>query len=133
MVPEPPRWPSGVAQYGRLTTDPRVLPGVGRFLRRTSLDELPQLVNVIRGEMSLVGPRPLPAAVLACLPPAEVAIRASVPPGLTGLWQVSGRSDHDLAALVGIDCEYVRSWSLALDLRILVRTPLAVVTGRGAY
>jgi lipopolysaccharide/colanic/teichoic acid biosynthesis glycosyltransferase len=119
--------------FGRLTHDPRMIPYVGGFLRRSSLDELPQLWHVIRGEMSLVGPRPFNPEALEGMPSEVVAIRRSVRPGMTGLGQVSGRSEHDLVTLVHMDCDYVRSWSFALDLRILLRTPLALVTGRGAY
>ncbi|AHG90495.1 sugar transferase [Gemmatirosa kalamazoonensis] len=121
------------ARYRRLRDDPRLVPGVGSWLRRTSLDELPQLWNVLRGDMSLVGPRPLELPVLDRFPAAERAARAAVRPGLTGLWQVSGRSETDLVTLWAIDAEYVRSRSLLGDLRILVRTPRAVLTRRGAY
>ncbi len=119
--------------YGRLAEDPRLVPRVGRLLRRTSVDELPQLVNVLRGDMSLVGPRPLPPAVAHGLPAEAIRARGTVRPGLTGLWQVSGRSDLDLSQLLAVDETYVATWSLALDLRILLRTPVAVVRGRGAY
>lgn len=121
------------ATYLRLRHDPRVLPGVGRALRRWSLDELPQFVNVARGEMSLVGPRPIPVHLLDHLPASTVAARRTVKPGLTGLWQVSGRSDNDLDAMVRLDDEYLARRSLAADLRILARTPAAVLTRTGAF
>ena len=118
----------------KMRRDPRVT-RLGRFLRRTSLDELPQLWNVLRGEMSLVGPRPLQlrdSALLGELDPAGYWGRMSVLPGLTGLWQVGGRSDLDSAGMVRLDLDYIASWSLALDLRILCRTAVVVLTGRGA-
>lgn len=112
-------------------TDPRVT-RVGRVLRKYSLDELPQLVNVLRGEMSLVGPRPpLEAEVDAY--PDDVRHRLAVLPGLTGLWQVSGRSDLSWEESVRLDLSYVDNWTLRNDLAILARTVPAVVTHRGAY
>jgi lipopolysaccharide/colanic/teichoic acid biosynthesis glycosyltransferase len=120
-------------RYRRLTTDPRLVPHVGAALRRTSLDELPQLWNVIRGDMSLVGPRPLELPSVEELPPAAMAARSRVRPGLTGLWQVSGRSDLTLVEMMAIDEAYVERWSLGLDLAILARTPAAVVRAHGAY
>ena len=111
--------------------DPRIT-RVGRWLRRTSLDELPQLFNVLLGQMSLVGPRPaLPAEVDRYLP--DVRHRLVVHPGMTGLWQVSGRSDLSWEDSVRLDQEYVDDWSLLLDVRIVVRTIGAVLRGRGAY
>jgi lipopolysaccharide/colanic/teichoic acid biosynthesis glycosyltransferase len=109
----------------KLTDDPRVTP-VGRWLRRTSLDELPQLVNVLRGEMALVGPRPMLAFEVELLEPWQRE-RFRVRPGLTGLWQVSGRSSVDAATALTLDVEYARSRSLGLDLWLLARTPRALV------
>jgi len=120
-------------RYRRLTEDPRVVPGVGRVLRQWSVDELPQLWNVLRGEMSLVGPRPLELDVASRLPSGPMRTRRLVRPGMTGLWQVSGRSEVDLEALCAIDAEYVQRWSLRSDLEILFRTPAAVLSRRGAY
>jgi exopolysaccharide biosynthesis polyprenyl glycosylphosphotransferase len=115
----------------KLRQDPRVT-GMGRMLRRWSLDELPQLLNVIRGDMSLVGPRPpVPGEVAAYGD--DVRRRLLVKPGLTGLWQVSGRSDLPWEDYVRLDLYYVENWSVTLDLLILGRTLLAVVRGRGAY
>jgi exopolysaccharide biosynthesis polyprenyl glycosylphosphotransferase len=115
----------------KLWQDPRVT-GMGRMLRRWSLDELPQLLNVIRGDMSLVGPRPpVPGEVAAYGD--DVRRRLLVKPGLTGLWQVSGRSDLPWEDYVRLDLYYVENWSVTLDLLILGRTLLAVVRGRGAY
>jgi exopolysaccharide biosynthesis polyprenyl glycosylphosphotransferase len=117
-------------QLFKIRRDPRVT-RVGAHLRRFSLDELPQLWNVIAGRMSLVGPRPLPAVV------DDFAVderrRMLVKPGMTGLWQVSGRSDLDWEETVRLDLYYVENWSLSLDLVILARTVIAVLTGRGAY
>ena len=114
----------------KIPSDPRIT-RVGRILRRTSLDELPQLWNVVRGDMSLVGPRPLPVSPDALVGDARRRLR--VKPGITGLWQVSGRSDLGWAETVRLDARYVDQWSLGLDARILLRTPLAVARGRGAY
>ena len=116
----------------KLEDDPRVTP-VGRLLRRTSLDELPQLWNVLVGEMSLVGPRPLPAYHHAELPPRVRALRERVRPGVTGLWQVSGRSDAGTVGMERWDPYYVRNWSPWLDAVVLVRTFRVVARGAGAY
>lgn len=115
----------------KMARDPRVT-RIGQLLRRTSLDEIPQLLNVIRGEMSLVGPRPLPTEESRKLDGAALT-RFDVAPGLTGLWQVSGRSDLTYADLQHLDSVYVRSWSLMWDLRIIWATPRSIIGGRGAY
>jgi exopolysaccharide production protein ExoY len=111
--------------------DRRITP-LGRFLRRSSLDELPQIINVLTGQMSLVGPRPVV--------PEEVEnygdqrpIYLSVRPGITGAWQVNGRSTVDYPDRVHIDTEYVNSWSVWLDVKILVKTPIVVLSTRGAF
>lgn len=115
----------------KMRHDPRIT-SVGRFIRKYSLDELPQLLNVVAGSMSLVGPRPhLPAEVASYSPTAYR--RLAVRPGLTGLWQVSGRSDLAWDESVKLDLHYVDSWSLWLDIAILGRTFGAVLAGRGAY
>jgi exopolysaccharide biosynthesis polyprenyl glycosylphosphotransferase len=115
----------------KIRDDPR-LTKVGRFLRRFSLDELPQLVNVVRGEMSLVGPRPLPMRDFEKLEEWHKK-RYLVLPGITGLWQVSGRADLDFDDLVRLDFVYLERWSVFLDLSILLRTIPAVFSRRGAY
>ncbi|HEX8497197.1 MAG TPA: sugar transferase, partial [Actinomycetales bacterium] len=115
----------------KLRRDPRITP-VGAWLRRFSVDELPQLLNVVRGDMSLVGPRP-PLRSEYDLYHDAVHRRMRVKPGLTGLWQVSGRSDLTWEESVRLDLRYVDNWSVALDLQILWKTARAVLLGSGAY
>ncbi len=115
----------------KIRRDPRVT-SVGRVLRRLSLDEIPNLLNVLRGEMSLIGPRPLPRRDYDLLEPWHRR-RYNVLPGMTGLWQVAGRSDLSFDDLVRLDFYYLENWSIWLDLSILVKTPLAVVSRKGAY
>jgi len=115
----------------KMRRDPRVTP-VGRLLRRCSLDELPQLVNVLRGDMSLVGPRPPLPDEVARYDEVELR-RLAVKPGITGLWQVSGRSDLSWDETVALDLRYVDNWSLTGDVDVMARTVRAVVDGRGAY
>ncbi len=121
----------------KMKNDPRVTP-IGRLMRRYSLDELPQLLNILSGEMSFVGPRPLPASDLDLDGMSKEYVdwsegRSTVPPGLTGLWQVSGRSDLSFEEMVRLDLAYIQNWSLALDLKIILDTPLLVLRGVGAY
>jgi lipopolysaccharide/colanic/teichoic acid biosynthesis glycosyltransferase len=116
----------------KVTGDPRITP-IGKWLRRFSLDELPQLVNVVRGEMSLVGPRPLPVDEVKRFNDLAHRRRLSVKPGLTCLWQVSGRNEIvDFRDWVRLDLEYIDNWSLWLDFKILLRTLPAVLRATGA-
>ncbi len=115
----------------KLKKDPRIT-RMGKFLRKTSLDEIPQLINVLRGEMSLIGPRPLPRYHYDQLSESVLKLRKRVKPGMTGLWQVSGRSDAGNEGMELWDPYYVRNWSLWLDIVILVRTVRVVLLGSGA-
>jgi lipopolysaccharide/colanic/teichoic acid biosynthesis glycosyltransferase len=114
----------------KVRNDPRIT-NVGRILRKLSLDELPNFINVVRGEMSLVGPRPTSFDIDAYAD--HHLARLAVPPGITGLWQISGRSEVDFDDRVKLDCRYIREQSFFTDMRILVITPLRVFEGRGAY
>ena len=128
-----PLWREYLANNHKLSAerDPR-LTRAGRFLRRWSLDELPQLFNVLAGSMSLVGPRPIvPTEIEQYGDRADVYLTST--PGMTGLWQVSGRSLIGYPDRIAYDEDYVRRWSLRLDLGILLRTPRAVITGTGAH
>lgn len=115
----------------KLRNDPRVTP-IGRFLRRTSLDELPQLLNIISGEMSIVGPRPIVEAEIRRYGH-YIADYCAAKPGLTGLWQVSGRNDVSYRRRVAMDVVYARDQSLGLYLWIMLMTPKAILSGRGCY
>ncbi|MEL6937235.1 MAG: exopolysaccharide biosynthesis polyprenyl glycosylphosphotransferase, partial [Cyanobacteria bacterium J06636_28] len=119
------------AQDRKLKYDPRIT-RLGRWLRRTSLDELPQLWNVLRGEMSLVGPRPIVHDEVK-LYEEKFELYTQVLPGLTGLWQVSGRNNITYQERVNLDAYYVRNWSVWLDIYILIRTVWVVLMGDGAY
>jgi exopolysaccharide production protein ExoY len=115
----------------KLKNDPRVTP-LGRFLRRTSLDELPQLFNILAGDMSLVGPRPIVAEEI-CRYGGEFGFYAYCRPGLTGVWQISGRSDVDYAQRVAFDRQYVYGWSFWRDVGIILATPKVIFGKSGAY
>jgi exopolysaccharide biosynthesis polyprenyl glycosylphosphotransferase len=124
--------PMGSNGVYKITNDPRVTP-VGRLLRRTSLDELPQLWNVLRGDMSLVGPRPPIPYEFECYALWHRRRIIEAKPGITGLWQVRGRSRLKFDDMVRLDLKYVRQWSIWLDIKILLQTPKAVLMGEGAY
>jgi exopolysaccharide biosynthesis polyprenyl glycosylphosphotransferase len=115
----------------KIRRDPR-LTRVGAFLRRTSIDELPQLINVLRGEMSVVGPRPLPVRDVSRFSEPTLMRRFSVYPGITGLWQISGRCELAFDRWIQLDLQYIDHWSLVLDLRILLLSVPAVLRGTGA-
>jgi len=115
----------------KLRDDPRITT-VGRFLRRPSLDELPQLWNVLRGDMSIVGPRPIVETEIPKYGSAY-SLYSQVTPGLTGLWQVSGRNDTSYRRRVELESRYVKNWTIGMDLQILMRTIPVVLKGRGAY
>jgi Undecaprenyl-phosphate galactose phosphotransferase WbaP len=117
----------------KLRDDPRLIPGVGRMLRRFSIDELPQLWKVVTGEMSLVGPRPFPDYHLAGFTPAFRELRQRVRPGITGWWQISTRSEGNTDDQEALDTYYIRNWSVWFDFYVLGRTLLTVISGRGAY
>jgi undecaprenyl-phosphate galactose phosphotransferase len=118
-------------QHFKLTNDPRIT-AVGKVLRKTSLDELPQLWNVLKGDMSLVGPRPIVTDERVRYGE-HIGCYYSCRPGITGLWQVSGRNDIDYESRVKLDAQYVKNWSLFLDVVIILRTVGIVVTRKGAY
>jgi len=116
----------------KIKDDPRIT-RLGRWLRKTSIDELPQLINVLKGEMSLVGPRPLPERDYNYFKTHWHRRRFSVRPGITCLWQISGRSDISFEQWMEMDMKYIDNWSLTMDIRILINTMLTVITGHGAY
>lgn len=130
---DPSLWHDYVANGYKVPAelDRRITP-LGRFLRRSSLDELPQLLNVLAGQMSLVGPRPVVPRELENYGD-RLAVYLSVRPGITGAWQVNGRSTIDYPDRVDIDAEYVQRWSVWLDVKILLKTPIAVLSTRGAF
>jgi lipopolysaccharide/colanic/teichoic acid biosynthesis glycosyltransferase len=115
----------------KIKRDPRIT-RIGGFLRRTSIDEVPNLLNVLRGEMSLIGPRPPLPREVAHYDDRHMQ-RLAATPGLTGLWQIRGRSEIPFEKMVDMDLEYIERWSLWVDLEIMLKTPLAVLCGRGAW
>jgi lipopolysaccharide/colanic/teichoic acid biosynthesis glycosyltransferase len=121
---------AGEAQY-KIADDPRVT-RIGRLLRRTSLDEMPQFLNVLKGDMSLVGPRPSLPYEVECYRPWHWARVLAAKPGITGIWQVAGRSRVKFDDMVRMDLQYANSHSLWLDLKLLLQTPQAMISGAGA-
>jgi lipopolysaccharide/colanic/teichoic acid biosynthesis glycosyltransferase len=118
--------------HRKIRNDPRVTK-IGKFLRENSIDELPQLVNVIKGEMSIVGPRPILLDEAAIYGAEQLAVYYSVRPGITGLWQVSGRNKLDFRQRVALDMQYIKSWSLWNDMVIFCRTLIVLLKKDGAY
>jgi Undecaprenyl-phosphate galactose phosphotransferase WbaP len=133
LLQEDPEARAEWQRYFKLKNDPRILPGVGFFLRKFSLDEFPQLWSVIIGTMSIVGPRPFPSYHLQAFDEEFRSLRRSVLPGVTGLWQATARSEGDLEVQKRLDTYYIRNWSLWLDLHVIARSFLVVISGRGAY
>lgn len=121
------------AATAKLRRDPRIIPGIGALLRKTSLDEIPQFFNVLKGEMSLVGPRPVTREELDRHYGGHAREVLRARPGISGLWQVSGRSGLSYADRVRLDLDYVRGWCARSDAAILLRTVLVVLRGKGAY
>lgn len=132
LLAEDPEARAEWAETRKLRNDPRIIPGIGTFLRATSLDELPQIFNVLRGEMSVVGPRPVTEGELEHYGEG-LSHYLALRPGLTGPWQVSGRSDTGFPERVRLDIGYARSNSMLKDLGIIFSTPSAVIGRRGAY
>lgn len=116
----------------KLKNDPRITP-IGKFLRKTSLDELPQFINVLKGDMSVVGPRPVVEEELVKYYKEKAKLYKSVKPGITGYWQVEGRSDTDYDERIKMDEYYIKNQSFLLDLKIILKTIKVMITGKGAY
>lgn len=119
--------------YGRIASDPRIAGPFARFARRSSIDELPQFLNVVLGEMNLIGPRPLPAQIASQLAIKNRTERQTLLPGMTGLWQVSGRSELTIQDMGCLDSIYVKKRSVQLDLKIFLFTIVVIISKRGAY
>jgi len=119
-------------KYFCLRNDPRVVGLPGKYARKYSVDELPQFFNVIKGDMTLVGPRPVPIDEYNLFPPELRELRNSVKPGLTGLWQINGRSEMTIFEKLDLDIKYIKEKSLKTDFKILAKTPLSVISSKGA-
>lgn len=119
--------------YSKLRHDPRIIPKVGQFVRKSSLDEIPQLWSILKGDMSLVGPRVMPTREVDLYSVEGQKLRREVSPGLTGFWQVEHRSDSDFMIRETADSFYVSNWSIWLDIWIISRTFKVVLTGYGAF
>lgn len=119
--------------YGRLRHDPRIVEPFGRWARQLSIDELPQLIDIVCGDMAFIGPRPLPPDQARAIDARVRGMRESVLPGITGLWQVRGRSETTLRQMVKLDLIYLQRRTVLLDLYVLWRTPHAIISSRGAY
>jgi exopolysaccharide production protein ExoY len=131
LLESDPRAKKAWLTHRKLRDDPRITP-IGHFLRKSSLDELPQLFNILRGDMSFVGPRPVTADELEYYKGC-VEVYASARPGLTGLWQISGRSNVSMERRVRMDVEYVRTWSLSKDVLIFLRTPFKLIRSNDSF
>jgi lipopolysaccharide/colanic/teichoic acid biosynthesis glycosyltransferase len=131
MLPDVLKFNESSGPVFKIKDDPRITPGIGTFLRKTSLDELPQLVNVLRGEMSIIGPRPpIPAEVVEYKPGERR--RLTMKPGITCIWQIQQRRNEiPFDRWMALDLEYIDNWSLWLDFKILCKTVVAVILGRG--
>jgi len=119
--------------YFCLKDDPRIVGTIGKFVRKYSIDELPQFFNVLKGDMSIVGPRPVPKEEYNLFPAAEREVRNSVKPGITGLWQISGRSTLTIYGKLDLDLKYISQKSIYTDIKIIIRTPGAMLRSEGAY
>lgn len=119
--------------YYCLKNDPRIVGSAGKFARKFSVDELPQFFNVLKGEMSIVGPRPVPIEEHNLFPEKERELRNSVKPGVTGLWQISGRSELTIYEKLELDIEYINDKSIYTDIKIILQTPYSILKSEGAY
>jgi lipopolysaccharide/colanic/teichoic acid biosynthesis glycosyltransferase len=138
MVPDAEKMIAELEQYNeaeapafKMKNDPRLIP-IGRFLRKSSIDELPQLFNVLLGDMSLVGPRPMAVRDYSGIDKDWHRRRVSIRPGVTGTWQVSGRDSSSFDEWMKLDLQYIDRWSLLLDIKLLIQTIPAVLRGKGA-
>ncbi|HCN36772.1 MAG TPA: exopolysaccharide biosynthesis protein [Bacteroidetes bacterium] len=120
-------------KYFCLKNDPRIIKPFGKIARKFSIDEIPQFINVLKGDMSLIGPRPVPENEEKLFSRESILLRRTIKPGITGLWQISGRSDLSYEEKINLDLEYINKISLIFDLKILFKTPMTVFNSKGAY